>query len=100
MRLPTIACQLLQRASSPEKEKETDDEHDDGNNDLAGGTIWQLALFVDRYRSARRAGHHFRLSKTVYPNVRCTALSRSQHFYPPKSPLRIWSGDSGLFSPR
>ena len=24
----------------------------------------------------------------------------SQHFYPPFSPLRIWRGDSGLFSPR
>jgi hypothetical protein len=51
---------LLQRAEYLEKEKETDDEHDDGNNHLAGGTILQLALFVDRYRSARRAGNHFR----------------------------------------
>src|SRR5260370_3152535 len=75
MRLPTSAGKLLQRTSYPEKEKETYDEHDDGNNHLAGGTILQLALFVDRYRSARRAGNHFRLSKTVYPNFRCTALS-------------------------
>jgi hypothetical protein len=60
--------------SYPEKEKETYDEHYNGNNNLAGGRIFQLALFVDRYRSARRAGTHFRLSKTVYPNFRCTAL--------------------------
>jgi exodeoxyribonuclease V alpha subunit len=32
--LPTSAGTWLQRASSPEKEKETDDEHYDGNNNL------------------------------------------------------------------
>src|SRR5262249_40997363 len=73
--LSTSAGQLLQQASYPEKEKETYDEHYDGNNHLAGGRIFQLALFVDRDRSARRAGSHFRLAKTLYPTVRCTALS-------------------------
>src|SRR6266446_529565 len=79
-------CQWLQRAEYPEKEEVTYD----GNNDLAGGTILQLALFVDRYRSARRAGNHFRLSKTVCPNFLCTALYGVACSYPSPRSERLF----------
>src|SRR5262249_3784382 len=78
MRLLTRACQLLQRALCPEKGKATHN----GHSDLIRGTFLRLGFLVDRYRSARRAGNHFRLSKTVRPDFLCTAPDGVACSYP------------------